>query len=261
MSPGAPIRPAGHAPPGRGAPPDPADPADPAPAAPAAPQAEEYLADVMTRLPGPARHRAGIIAELRAGLLDATDAYLGAGLSAEQAGRLAIREFGDPARVATSFHAEIAAAQSRKVAGTLLLTGPLVGLLWIATALGSHLDVSFIMPWHHAGSPATSAGLLLVAAAVAVTVCAATVSLGSTGRLTRWLPDRPRRAPTASAIAGFGAIGADGLGLAFLAAQLVVAPGRLSPALACAAAAASLARVLMARRAASHCLALRAALA
>ena len=250
MSPlGAHVRPAGLGMPGRGAPPDLTDP-----------QAERYLAAVMTRLPGTARHRAEIIAELRSGLLDATDAYRAAGLTAEQGCRMAIGEFGDPARVASSFHAEIAAAQSRKVAGTLLLTGPLVGLLWIATALCSHLGVRFAIPWHHAGAAATEAGLLLVAAAVAVTVCAVAVSLGSTGSLTRWLPDRPGRASAAAAIAGFAAIGADGLGLALLAAQLDLAPGRLSPVPACAAAVASLARILLARRAARHCLALRATL-
>ena len=64
----------------------------------------------------------------------------------------------------------------------------------------------------------------------------------------------------AAAVAGFGAMGADGLGLALLAAQLATAPGRLSPVLAAAAAAASLARLLLAGRAARRCLAMRASL-
>ena len=65
----------------------------------------------------------------------------------------------------------------------------------------------------------------------------------------------------AAAVAGFGAMGADGLGLALLAAQLATAPGKLSPVLAAAAAAASVARLLLAGRAARRCLAFRATLA
>jgi hypothetical protein len=64
----------------------------------------------------------------------------------------------------------------------------------------------------------------------------------------------------AAAIAGFGAVSADALGLALLAAQLAIAPGKLSPALAGTAAAASLARMMLARRAAHRCLAIRASL-
>jgi hypothetical protein len=100
----------------------------------------------------------------------------------------------------------------------------------------------------------------LVAVAVGVTAWAAILGIAGTGRLTRWLPARPRRAPTAAAVAGLGAVGADGLGLGLLAAQLATAPGKLAPALAAAAAAASLARLVLAGRAARRCLATRASL-
>jgi hypothetical protein len=93
-----------------------------------------------------------------------------------------------------------------------------------------------------------------------VTAWAALLGIATTGRLTRWLPARPRRAPTAAAVAGFGAVGADGLGLVLLVAQLAAAPGRLSPLPAAVAAAASLARLLFARRAARRCLTIRASL-
>ena len=93
-----------------------------------------YLAEVTARLPGPARARAGIVAELRSGLLDATDAHRSAGLPPAEAALAAIAEFGDPAQVSAGFRAEIAASQARRVAVSLLVTGPLVGLLWIATA-------------------------------------------------------------------------------------------------------------------------------
>jgi hypothetical protein len=229
------------------------------PPAPAAgPAVEGYLAEVAGRLPGPDRAHGGIVAELRSGLLDAMDAYQSAGLPTDQAAQAAIREFGDPGRVAAGFRAEIAAAQARRVVVTLLVTGPLVGLLWTATAMASHLGIRFAVPWQRAG---LGAGLLLVAVAVGVTALAGVVGIASTGRLTRWLTAPPRLAPTAAAAAGFGAVSADSLGLVLLAVQLAAAPGKLSPVPAIAAAAASVARLLLARRAACQCLALRASLA
>lgn len=227
----------------------------------AGPAVEGYLAEVTARLPGPARARTGIVAELRCGLLDATDAHRSAGLPPSQAALAAIREFGDPGQVAGGFRAELGARLARRVAVTLLVTGPLVGLLWIATAMASHLGIPIAPPWRWTAlSPGLSASVYLVAVAAGVTAWAAMLGIATTGRLTRWLPDRPRRAPMAAAVAGFGAVSADGLGLALLAAELAVAPGRLSPVPAAAAAAASLTRMMLARRAARQCLAIRAAL-
>jgi hypothetical protein len=222
---------------------------------PAAPAAERYLADVSARLPGPPRIRARIAAELRSGLLDAIDAHRSGGLPPADAVRAAISEFGDPAPVADGFTAEIAAGLARRVAIAVLVTGPLVGMLWIATAASGHL-----LPhpsW--AGLPSgIRVGVALVAVAAVVTVLGAALGIGATGRITRWLPVRPRRAPAAAAVAGFGAVGADALGLALLAVQLITAPAALSPLPATAAAAASLIRLLLARRAARRCLAIRA---
>jgi hypothetical protein len=223
---------------------------------------ERYLAEVAGCLPGPRRARAAIVAEFRSGLLDAADAYHAAGLSPVQAAGRAVAEFGDPAEVAAAFRPEIAASQARRVVLIVLVTGPLVGLLWVATALTSDLGIRFAPPWHWTGvPPELLAGLCLVAVAVAVTAWAIVVGIVTTGRLTRWLVIRPRRAPTAAAIAGFGAVGADALGLALLAAELIAAPGRLSPLLAAAATAASIARIVLARRGAQRCLALRSVLA
>lgn len=222
---------------------------------------EGYLAQLTARLPGPARAHAGIVAELRSGLLDATDVHRSAGLPPDQAAQAAIREFGDPARIAAGFSAEIAASHARRVAVTLLVTGPLIGLLWVATAAASHLRIGLAPPWHWAGpSPGLSVGIYLVAAAAGITGWGAAVSIATTGRLTRWLRAGPRRAPTAAAVAGYGAVGADGLGLILLAVALATVPGKLSLLPAIAAAVASLTRLMLARRAARRCLALRASL-
>jgi hypothetical protein len=227
----------------------------------AGPTVEGYLAELTALLPGPSRARAGIVAELRSGLVDATEAHRSAGLPSAQAALAAIHEFGDPAQVAAGFRAEIAASQARRAAIALLVTGPLVGLLWIATAAASHLRIGLVLPWHWTGIAAgLGVGIYLVVAAVGVTAWGAMLSIATTGRLTRWLPTRPRRAPTAAAVAGYGAVSADGLGLALLAAELAAVPGKLSLLPAVAAAAASIARLLLARRAARHCLALRASL-
>jgi hypothetical protein len=223
---------------------------------------EDYLAELTTRLPGPARARARIVAELRSGLLDAVDAHRSGGLPPAEAALAAIAEFGDPGQVADGFRAEVAAGQARRVAVSLLVTGPLVGLLWIATATASHLRAGSALGGHWAGPfPGMGVGIYLVAAAAGVTACAALAGIGATGWLTRWLPARPRRAPTAAAIAGCGAVCADGLGLALLAAGLATIPGKLALLPAAAAAAASLARLLLAGRAARQCLTLRASLA
>jgi hypothetical protein len=205
------------------------------------------------------------VAELRSGLLDATDSHQAGGLSPARAVEAAIREFGDPGLVADAFRPEIAASQARRVAAVLLVSGPLVGLLWLATAASSHPAIRIAAFWQWTTLPAgLGAGVQLVAVAVAVTALAGALGIASTGRLSRWLPAAPRRAPLAAAIAGFGAVGADGLGLVLLAAELVAVQGRLPllPAAAAAAASvASVARLLMAKRAACRCLAMHASLA
>ena len=231
-------------------------------AAPCGQAVEGYLADVTARLPGFRKANSGILAELRSGLLDATDSHQSAGLPPAQAVQVAIREFGDPGLVADGLLPEIAASHARRVATVLLVTGPLVGLLWFATAAASHLAIHAATSWQWTALPAAlGASTWLLAIMVAVTASAGLAGIAVTGRLSRWLPIRPHRAPLAAAIAGLGAMGADGLGLVLLAAELAAAPGRLSPLLATAAAVASVARLLMAARAASRCLAMRASLA
>jgi hypothetical protein len=222
---------------------------------------EGYLDQVAGRWPGSPRSHRGILAELRAGLLDAADSRERCGLPAGQAAEAAIAEFGDPQQVADGFLPEIAASHARRVAVLLLVTGPLVGLLWIGTAAASHLAIHLESLWHPAGlNGILGWGTQLVAVAAAVTAWAAVLGIAATGRLTRWLPVRPRRAPTVVAVAGFGAISADALGLVMVAVVLAIAPGRLAIVPACIAVVASLGRLLLARRTASRCLALRASL-
>jgi hypothetical protein len=226
------------------------------------PAVESYLAEIAARLPGPGRSHAEILAELRSGLLDAADAHRSAGLAPARATRAAIREFGAPEQVADGFRAEIAARQARRLSAGLLAGGPLVGLLWIAAALASHLGMHLAPPWHWPDlPPPLSLGIRLVAVAIAAAAWAALLGMAATGRLTRWLPARPRHGPTVAVIAGFGAAGADLVLLALVAGLLALAPGKLAPLPIALAAAASLARLTLATRAARRCLAIRATLA
>jgi hypothetical protein len=224
----------------------------------AEPAAERYLAKIAAQLPGSPRSRRDILAELHSGLLDAMDAHRSAGMPLSAAVQAAINEFGDPAEVADGFRTEIAAGLARRAAFVVLVTGPLVGVLWIVTAVAGHITPH--LQWADL-SPGFKVGVALVAIAAGVTVGGALLGIAATGRLTRWLPALPRRAPAAAAVAGFGAIGADAVGIALLGVQLATDAGKLSPWPAAAAAAASIARLLFARRAARRCLTIRAGLA
>jgi hypothetical protein len=225
-------------------------------------QLESYLAEVTARLPGPAQAYADIVAELRAGLLDALDAHRTAGLDPYTAAEAAISEFGDPRRVGEAFRPELAARTARRVALTLLATGPLIGLLWADAALASHIGIRHAPPWQWASAPPDSlVAFPIAAAALAVTVWAALFTVAATGRLTRWLPARPHLTPVTAAIAGFGAMAVDVTILVLLISQLVTAPRTLAPVPITAAATASLIRLMLARRAARRCLTARATLA
>ncbi|MGD0064785.1 MAG: permease prefix domain 1-containing protein [Streptosporangiaceae bacterium] len=221
---------------------------------------EDYLAAVGARLPGPARERAGIIAELRGGLLDAADAHRDAGLAAPGAAAAAIGEFGDPGRIAAAFGPGLALTQARRVALTLLVTGPMVGLLWGTAATASHIGGRHVPPWQWVGALPGSLMVFPLAAAIAIAVWTALFTIAATGRATRWLPDRPRLAPGTAAVAGFGAVAADLALFMLLASQLTVAPGTLATVPAAAAAMASATRLVLAGRAARRCLTTRAAL-
>lgn len=217
---------------------------------------ESYLAQVAAALPGPARVRADIVAELRSGLLDAADAHRRAGLPASAAAEAAVAEFGEPGRVAAAFRPELTARQARRLAGVLAATGVPVALLWVLAVQASHPGISRAPLWRWAVAPPVpfAAGSLLIAA------LAALAAVAVTGSTTRWLPDRPRSAAASAAIGGYGTAAADIAIFALLAHQLAVAPAVLAPFPVTAAAIASLARLTLARRAAQRCLAARAAL-
>lgn len=219
---------------------------------------DAYLREVAAGLPGRPRERGDVVAELGSGLLDALDAHRRAGLKDDDAAAAATAEFGDPRLVAATFRSELTARLARRFALTLAVTGPGVGLLWAAAASASHIGVRHLVPWGWAGTPADrAAAASLVLAGLLVTISAAVLTLAASGPLT----GRPRVAAASAAVSGYGTVTVDLALFALLAIDLVGGPGAVAPVPVAVAAAASLTRLLLARRAARRCLAARAALA
>lgn len=93
---------------------------------------EDRLRELGDRLRGPARLRSDLLTEARHALLDAAEAYRDEGLSAADAERRAVAEFGSPAQLAPAYQAELAAGALRglslrvvAVAATLIVAGDL----------------------------------------------------------------------------------------------------------------------------------------
>jgi hypothetical protein len=211
-----------------------------------------YLAEIAGRLTGPARARRDILAELGAGLADAADAYCSTGLNPAEAARAAICQFGRPEQVAGGFRAELAAAQARRTALALLLTGPLIGLLWAGAALASHTGA---VPWVWASMPAGARlASRLAVIALATAIGSALFTVATTGRLTRWLSGRPA---ASAAIAACGTAALDITLLALLISRAASTPGGLAALPAAVSALASLSRFTFATRAARTCLTTR----
>jgi hypothetical protein len=226
------------------------------------PAVEAYLRAAADSMAGPRRERSDILAELRSGLLDAIDAHHAAGLPDQAAVEAAITEFGDPRLVASGFRLHLAMTQARRTALALAATGPLVGLLWAAAAVTSHITLRHAPPWQWPGAPPLSAAAFpAIAAALLILIMSTLITIAATGKLSRWLPASARIVAAAAATAGFTAVAADLVILALLASQLTSAPGTLDPIPVAAATTASLTRLTLARRAARSCLAVRATLA
>lgn len=92
-----------------------------------------YVADLEARIPGWRRARRSALAELADGLHDATTVYCSRGMDPEGAAARAVHDCGPPSVVAAEFVAVLTDGQARRTALTLLLTGPLVGVLWLVT--------------------------------------------------------------------------------------------------------------------------------
>jgi hypothetical protein len=222
---------------------------------------EDWLAAVTARLPGLARTRRAVVAELHDGLLEGLGAHRARGLAPIPAAQATLAEFGDPGQVARAFAPELAAGHARRVALILARTGPLIGALWgvalVASPLSEPLLANAVVPWRWPWLPGPWAGLPLVGLALLIGIPAAVLAVAVTGRLGRWLPAGPRLAPTAAATAGLAGMSVDLALLGMLSIQVVVAPNQLAWVPAVVAAVASLTRLALAGGAVRRCLASR----
>jgi len=82
---------------------------------------DDYLRLIGSRLRGPARLKADLLAEARGSLEDATEAYTESGLDRWTAQRRAVADFGGPDVLAPAYQAELTAGQGRRLALTLPL--------------------------------------------------------------------------------------------------------------------------------------------
>jgi hypothetical protein len=217
----------------------------------------DYLAAVSAQLTGPAAARVAATDELRDGLMEALQTYQRYGCSQAEATAATIAEFGDPDTVAAAFRPELGAVQARRVALGLLVTGPLVGLAWIAAVV-----VNALPPWRHQLIGPWLA-LPLIGLALAVAGPALGLTVAATGRLGRRLGrvvDRTTLPPTAAAVAALAAVVADLTLLGIITGHTLTSPGSIMWAPVILAASASLTRVALAGRAARRCLTTRATL-
>jgi hypothetical protein len=90
---------------------------------------DTHLAQLHARLP------ADTVDELADGLTETYRRQLNSGLDPDTAARAAIAEFGDPATITTAF---VQQAPARRMALTLLGTGPVVGGCWGLSLLVGH---------------------------------------------------------------------------------------------------------------------------
>ncbi|OII60710.1 hypothetical protein BJP40_08955 [Streptomyces sp. CC53] len=154
---------------------------------------ERFAADLSGALHGPARAKARLVDEVRAGLDDTVAAYEEAGLTAGQAAAAALRDFGTPRELAPALQAELTIAQARSTARTAGLTVPFAAVCWLHVRLmdgGGHAAVPFLTA--HLAAVAVVASLL------------AAGTLAATGPLARRLPT-PHRLPLAVAWTGTAA--------------------------------------------------------
>jgi hypothetical protein len=89
-----------------------------------------HIAELSRELRGPARARRSMLTEVRAGLLDAADAYRESGLEPRAAASRAVGDFGNVREIAPLFQDELTARQGRWLALQLGLTFPGMVLAW-----------------------------------------------------------------------------------------------------------------------------------
>jgi hypothetical protein len=161
-----------------------------------------YLAELASQLPVGRRARQEILLEIADGLACVVDERMQRGQSAEAAARAAVAEFGDPRTVAAAFTRQLGPAAAHRLGAGLVLTGPLVGLTWVAAYATAGQDWPSQMVNVLSAMPQYP--LIL-----AVTVPAAMLALTGSGRAARHLVVPPRVVTGAAIVAVIGCVAGD----------------------------------------------------
>lgn len=193
--------------------------------------AADYLEAIESRLARWPRARRRVLRELADGLSDAVQHYQDRGVATTQSVARALHDSGPAATVAAEIADLLAAATARRTALTLLLTGPLVGTLWLW----------FLAP----GQP--PAALLLTQPAITAFVMASAACAALTILATRTRRHPGRWTPARIAAASCAAAGGGDILLLFLAFPLLAASAHLGL-IGAAAVAASLTRLTLTQR-------------
>lgn len=198
---------------------------------------ETYLAELETRLPAALRNGSAVVAEVAGSLNDAVEDNITNGMSRAEAEHAAIEEFGSPAEVAGEFAPVAAAAQVHRYGLRFLVTGPLIGFLWLTTAALSSAD----------GLLPTTELLLVVLTLVIVTAAgSAGFSVLATGHSAHWVPAKITSALGAVTITARCVVIGDLVLLTLLALHVTTAPGAVAALPATAATLASITRIALA---------------
>jgi hypothetical protein len=209
-----------------------------------------YLADLAAGLPCGGSARAAIVAEVGDGLVDAVQARVDKGVAPIVAARIAVAEFGDARSLAAGFASELAAAAAHRIGLGLVVSGPVVGTVWVA----AYAARSGLGWWEQLA--ALRSALPVYALILAVTVPAAVLAaVAGSGRLSCSVPVGMRGAAGAALVAAVGCVAGD----AALLTSLAVSAGSGWTALAWAGGAVSAMRLSGAAVAGRRCARLRAA--
>lgn len=209
-----------------------------------------YLAEVEAGLPCGRSARAGILAEVADGLVDAVQAQSNNGAAPAAAARVAVAGFGDPQVLAAALAGELAGLAAHRVGLALVATGPVVGAVWVA-AYAARSGQGW---WEQL--PELWSAIPIYALILAVVVPAAVLAaVSGAGRLPIWVPVSSRHAASAALVAAIGCV----LGDAVLLTGLALSAESGWNVLALAAGVVSLVRLSGAAAASRRCARLRAA--
>lgn len=103
-----------------------------------------YLAMINARIPRRFRSRRTALDELGDGLDDAITKYRAEGLSTDEAVQRAVSESGPPSMIADAFTDVLSAGHARRTVLTLLISGPLIGVTWLAAPASGRPSTMFL---------------------------------------------------------------------------------------------------------------------